>query len=283
MFNMALDGQAMQFTDMPEIDIDAMRRLGHIQYVPHSAGLDPTTYAEYVNQKWVPAGAEIAVSSPYRDVKPSPTTPVAATKPPAQTPVDTSGSGNGKTRTPPVKETTPSPVVETYQSESTDKGGKITVQKHQDGTWSGKYPDGTPLDQTTIDQIGASTPGSNTVYSGVAGEKTVPVQDIIDKVLGQAGIKTPNSKKAENANSYYDGKDAALRGEPLDDKRMQNDPAYASGVNDGYRQRQAMLESNSPEQGNDKGSNAAEREIEEATKEYEESEGKVGADRYGGR
>jgi hypothetical protein len=182
-----------------------------------------------------------------RDVAPN--AGVGKLPPPAPEPKpETSTTAKGTDRDPMTRTTTSkSPVVETYVATSKDKGGNITVHKHQDGTWSGAYPDGTPLDQTALDEIGASTPGSKTIYSGAIGEKTVPVKDVIDKALEKLGIKTPNAQKSDNANSYSDGKMAAVRGEPIDDRRVENDPAYAAGVNDGYRQRQTMQTPKTPE------------------------------------
>lgn len=92
MFNQALQGQSMQFTDMPQVDLEAMRASGNIQYVPHAQGYDPSGLQQYVTPKFTPAGAEIATGRPLADVtapppsgaaKFTPTTAPAKVPPPA--------------------------------------------------------------------------------------------------------------------------------------------------------------------------------------------------------
>jgi hypothetical protein len=64
MFNQALDGQSMGFTAAPQVDLDAIRNAGNIQYVNRAAGLDPSGLDQYAGEKWAPADSEKATSMP---------------------------------------------------------------------------------------------------------------------------------------------------------------------------------------------------------------------------
>jgi hypothetical protein len=70
MFNMAVEGQAMQFTDAPDIDPNVMRALANIQYTKRAAGGDPSGLAQYAEGKWVTDGSLPAQSAPNTQTLP---------------------------------------------------------------------------------------------------------------------------------------------------------------------------------------------------------------------
>jgi hypothetical protein len=70
MFNMAVEGQAMQFTDAPDIDPNVMRALANIQYTKRAAGGDPSGLAQYAEGKWVADGSLPAQSAPKTQTLP---------------------------------------------------------------------------------------------------------------------------------------------------------------------------------------------------------------------
>jgi hypothetical protein len=68
LFNQALEGQTMDFTRNPNVDLEALRKLGNIQYTPTANGGQVGGLEQYVTPEWTPAGSVIATSQPINNV-----------------------------------------------------------------------------------------------------------------------------------------------------------------------------------------------------------------------
>jgi len=252
LFNMAIDGQSMPFTSMPKIDIDKLRATGNIQYVERGAGLDPSGYGQYVEQKFVPAGSITATSMPVNDVG-GPIAPVQSRIPdtaaktegiPAAAPIteESLQTAIDKARPEAKAAAAKSPIVTSYQG---TEGGKAayTVNQHADGSYSGTYADGTPMDTTAIDETGVRFGGPLQPIGDPAPVRTTgnTLQDVLSRVTQGVIPKSKAGELADAADRYSDGKvDAALGRE--DPKLAATDPSYAAGVAEGRAQRQAALD-----------------------------------------
>jgi hypothetical protein len=216
--------------------------------------LDPSGYGQYVEQKFVPAGSITATSMPVNDVG-GPVAPVQSRIP--DTPAKTEGipaavpiieeSGSNRHRGEPVEPVdTPtvskSPIVASAQG---TEGGKAvyTVNQHADGSYSGTYANGTPMDPTTIDETGVRFPPLQPISSGPVPVRTTgnSLQDILSRVSQGLIPKSKAGEVADAADKYSDGKvDGALG--RVDKNRAATDPAYAAGAAEGVNQRNAALE-----------------------------------------
>lgn len=251
LFNMAIEGKIMPFTSMPKIDIDGLRKTGNIAYVPRGQSLDPSGVEQYVQKEFVPAGSEIATSRPIMQTGANPPdapTFTSGTPSPSKVqskiPDTATGEVNSRHRGEPVDKAAAakSPIVSSSQG---TEGGKAayTVNKHADGSYSGTYSDGTPMDTTAIDDTGVRFGGPLQPISDPAPVRTTgnTAQDILSRATGGIIPKSEAGKIADAANKYTDGKvDAALGRE--DPKRAATDSSYAAGVAEGRAQRQAALD-----------------------------------------
>lgn len=68
LFNMAIEGQAMPFQQMPKIDLDALRKTGQVTYTERGKSLNPQGMEQYVAKEWLPAESKIATSMPVTQV-----------------------------------------------------------------------------------------------------------------------------------------------------------------------------------------------------------------------
>jgi hypothetical protein len=279
LFNMAIEGQIMPFTSMPKIDIDGLRKTGNISYVEGGRRLDPSGLGQYVKKEFVPAGSITATSMPVNDVG-GPTKPVQSRIPdtaaktegipaPTKAPDTVTGEVNNRHRGEPVDKAAAakSPVVESYKG---TEGGKAayTVNKHADGSYSGTYSDGTPMDTTAIDDTGVRFGGPLQPISDPAPVRTGGnnIQDILSKVTQGLIPKSEAGKAADAYDKYTDGKvDAALGRE--DTKRAATDPSYAAGVAEGRAQRQAALEKAQSETPSDRNESKENSERERSSQE----------------
>jgi hypothetical protein len=235
------------------VDIDGLRKTGNISYVAQGQSLSPAGYEQYVGKEFVPAGSKIAVSMPVTQVgKPppatgaSPFTPTTSTTPKPAAPSATTerpskGGDGGAGATTGTSASSKSPIVESYQG---TEGGKAayTVSKHEDGSYSGTYADGSPMDDTAIDDTGVRFGGPLQPVSGPAPVRTPAntAQDIASEYLSKYIPKSEAGAKADAAAKYSDGKvDGALG--KIDTDRAARDPAYAAGASEGRTQREAVL------------------------------------------
>lgn len=209
LFNMAIDGQSMPFTSMPKIDINKLRATGNIQYVERGAGLDPSGYGQYVEQKFVPAGSITATSMPVNDVG-GPIAPVQSRIP------DTAAKTEGIPAAAPITEESLQAAIDKVRPEAkgdpattvtkieptenkdilmvtTADGNRVPFSK---SAWStGVYPDYDPADP------GVFKPANEALKPQYPQQEEKPAAGILDGVTDylKGLFKSDATKQAEAA------------------------------------------------------------------------------------
>lgn len=73
MFNKAIGGQTMDFTRMPEVDIQALRNIGNVQYTPGGSSGMTEGIVQMATPDFTPGAVDIATGRPIKDVGGEPT------------------------------------------------------------------------------------------------------------------------------------------------------------------------------------------------------------------